>query len=77
VVLPGMNGRELYDKAAGMRPGLNVLFMSGYTDDVIAQRGVLDEGVQFIQKPFSVHGLAAKVREVLEKGEGKSTTALD
>jgi CheY-like chemotaxis protein/two-component sensor histidine kinase len=67
VVLPGMNGKELYEKALVMRPSLQVLYMSGYTGNVIAHRGVLDEGVQFIQKPFTVHGLATKVRELLDK----------
>ncbi len=70
VVLPGMNGRELYEKAAETRPSIKVLYMSGYTDNVIAHRGVLDEGVQFIQKPFTVQGLAAKVREVLDGAWG-------
>jgi PAS domain S-box-containing protein len=65
VVMPGMNGRELYARAAVLRPGLKVLFMSGYPEDVIAHRGVLDEGVRFVQKPFSVQSLAAKVRETL------------
>ena len=63
--MPGMNGRELYEKAVQDHPGLKVLFMSGYSEDVIAHRGVLDEGVRFIQKPFSVQNLAAKVREAL------------
>jgi len=67
VVLPGMNGRELYEKAAESSPSLKVLYMSGYTDNVIAHRGVLDEGVQFIQKPFTVYGLAVKVRDVLDE----------
>jgi two-component system, cell cycle sensor histidine kinase and response regulator CckA len=66
VVLPGMNGRELYEKAAEAFPSMKVLYMSGYTDNVIAHSGVLDEGVQFIQKPFTVYGLAAKIREVLD-----------
>ncbi len=65
VVMPGMNGRELYEKAVQDHPGLKVLFMSGYSEDVIAHRGVLDEGVRFIQKPFSVQSLATKVREAL------------
>ncbi|MEW6719824.1 MAG: PAS domain S-box protein [Thermodesulfobacteriota bacterium] len=65
VVMPGMNGKELYGKAVEIRPDLKVLFMSGYTNDVIARRGVLEEGVRFVQKPFTVQSLAAKVREVL------------
>jgi len=67
VVMPGMNGRDLFASAAEHHPGLKVLYMSGYTDNVIAHRGVLDESVAFIQKPFTVNALAAKVREVLEQ----------
>ena len=67
VVMPGMNGRELYNRCVEKHPGLKVLYMSGYTDNVIAHRGVLDEGVNFIQKPFSVQTVAQKVREVLEQ----------
>ena len=66
VVMPGMNGKELYQRAAQRHPHLKVLFMSGYTDDIIAHRGVLKKGIQLIQKPFSVEGLAAKVRDVLD-----------
>ena len=67
VVMPGMNGRELAEKLAPIIPDLTCLFMSGYTADVIAHRGVLDEGVFFIQKPFSMQTLAGKVREALDK----------
>jgi len=66
VVMPEMNGRELADQLLEIRPGMKHLFMSGYTADVIAHRGVLDEGVNFIQKPFSLKDLAVKIREVLE-----------
>jgi two-component system, cell cycle sensor histidine kinase and response regulator CckA len=66
VVMPAMNGRELYERLAALRPGLKVLYMSGYTDDVIAHRGILDDGVEFIQKPFSVPAFAQKVRELLD-----------
>jgi len=66
VVMPEMNGRELAKKLLSLYPGLKRLFMSGYTADVIAHHGVLDEGVQFIQKPFALKALAAKVREVLD-----------
>lgn len=68
VVMPGMNGRDLATHLTGMIPGLRCLFISGYTADVIAHHSVLDEGVQFLEKPFSVRSLAVKVREVLEKG---------
>jgi two-component system, cell cycle sensor histidine kinase and response regulator CckA len=66
VVMPEMTGRELSEKLSPLRPGLKTVFMSGYTADVIAHRGVLDEGVHFIQKPFSAKDLSAKMREVLE-----------
>ena len=69
IVMPGMNGRELTELIQRMRPGTKSLFMSGYTANVIAHHGVLDEGVQFIQKPFSRQDLAAKVRAVLAKSE--------
>ncbi len=67
VVMPGMNGRELAENLSQIIPDLTCLFMSGYTADVIAHRGVLDEGVNFIQKPFSMQTLAGKVREALDK----------
>ncbi|WP_167496555.1 transporter substrate-binding domain-containing protein [Desulfopila sp. IMCC35006] len=65
VVMPEMNGRDLARNLLSLYPDIKRLFMSGYTADVIAHHGVLDEGVYFIQKPFSMHDLAAKVREVL------------
>ena len=67
VVMPDINGKQLYEKVAALSPETKVLFMSGYTDNVIAHRGVLDSGIQFIQKPFSVNTLVAKVRGVLEQ----------
>jgi PAS domain S-box-containing protein len=66
VVMPGMNGNELYEQVASMKPGIKVLYMSGYTDDAIAHRGVLEEGVVFIQKPFKADNLLRNVREVLD-----------
>ncbi len=66
VVMPGMSGKALFAKAAEKHPDLKVLYMSGYTGNVIVHRGVLDEGIAFIQKPFPVKALAAKVREVLD-----------
>ena len=66
VVMPEMNGRDLAMKLLSLYPGLKVLFMSGYTASIIVNQGVLDQGVHFIQKPFSVEDLAAKVREVLD-----------
>ena len=67
VVMPEMNGRDLAEKLLSRYPHLKRLFMSGYTADVIAQHGVLDEGIHFIQKPFSIKDMAAKVRDVLEQ----------
>jgi CheY-like chemotaxis protein len=61
-----MNGRDLARRLVEIRPGLKRLFMSGYTADVIAHQGVLDEGVHFIQKPFTVPLLAQRVRQVLD-----------
>lgn len=67
VVMPEMNGRDLAKNLLPVYPQLKCLFMSGYTSEVIAQHGILDEGVQFIQKPFSKKDLAIKVRMVLEQ----------
>jgi YesN/AraC family two-component response regulator len=64
--MPGMNGRELADQLRVLNPDIKTLFMSGYTANVIAHRGVLEEGVNFIQKPFSKKDLAVKVREILD-----------
>lgn len=65
VVMPGMSGRELYERIAQRFPRLKVLYMSGYTDNVIAHQGVLDPGVNFIQKPFSINALADKIQRIL------------
>jgi two-component system cell cycle sensor histidine kinase/response regulator CckA len=67
VVMPEMNGRDLADKMLSLYPNLKCLFTSGYTANVIAHQGVLDENVHFIQKPFSRRDLAAKVGEVLDQ----------
>ena len=66
VVMPAMNGRDLADQLLAFYPHLKRLFMSGYSADTIAHHGVLDEGVHFIQKPFSLRDLAVKVRAVLD-----------
>ena len=65
VVMPGMSGPELSDKVKVARPGIKVLFMSGYTSNVIADQGILGEGVHFIQKPFGKNDLARKIHEVI------------
>ncbi|MCF8053227.1 MAG: response regulator [Desulfobacterales bacterium] len=67
VVMPAMNGRELAERLQALYPDLKVLFMSGYTANVIAHRGVLEASMDFIQKPFSKRDLAEKVRKVLEE----------
>jgi CheY-like chemotaxis protein len=66
VIMPGRNGAELAERIQAARPGIRVLFMSGYTEDVIDHHGVLDDGRVFIQKPFTHEGFLAKVREVID-----------
>ncbi len=66
VVMPRTNGRELYAQVKSIRPNVKVLFMSGYTEETITHRGVLESGTRFIQKPFSIDGLARAVREALD-----------
>ena len=73
VVMPEMNGRDLARRLLSLCPGVKCLFMSGYTADVIAHHGVLDEGVNFISKPFSMTDLATKVRELLDSGRKGNT----
>jgi CheY-like chemotaxis protein len=76
VVMPGMNGWELWRKAEAVRQGIGVLFMSGYSMDVILKRGILEEGVHFLAKPFSRKNLARAVGEAIdavrERGKGGS-----
>ena len=66
VVMPEMNGRDLTQNILSLYPKIRILFMSGYTADIIAHQGVLDEGVHFIQKPFSLSSLANEVRRALD-----------
>jgi PAS domain S-box-containing protein len=65
VIMPGMNGRELAQRLTSLRPQTRVLFMSGYTENVIGHNGTLDAGITLLPKPFSLPALKAKVREVL------------
>jgi FixJ family two-component response regulator len=65
--MPGLSGTELAGQVANLRPGIRVLFMSGYTDTVIAQHGIVRQGKVFLQKPFTPLALAARVRELLAK----------
>jgi two-component system cell cycle sensor histidine kinase/response regulator CckA len=67
VVMPEMNGRDLAELLQSLHPGMKILFMSGYTANVIVKRGVLDEDVNFIEKPFSMKDLALKVRDALRE----------
>jgi DNA-binding NarL/FixJ family response regulator len=68
VVMPGMSGRELADRLAPWHQAMQVLYMSGYTDEAIVRHGVLAEGTAFLQKPFTPDTLARQVREVLAGG---------
>jgi DNA-binding response OmpR family regulator/signal transduction histidine kinase len=70
VIMPEMTGLDLANQLTILYPTLRLLFMSGYTGNIIAHHGVLDENVNFIQKPFSSQGLAAKVREILDREAG-------
>ncbi|HKP56134.1 MAG TPA: response regulator [Polyangiales bacterium] len=67
VILPAMNGRQLFEQLRSLQPRLSVVFMSGYTDDVIAPHGVLEPGTSFVEKPFSQDTLARKAREALDR----------
>jgi PAS domain S-box-containing protein len=67
VVMPGMSGREVANYLTAKRPDMRVIYMSGYTNDVIAHHGVLDSGISFIEKPFSQETLMRKLREVLDR----------
>jgi PAS domain S-box-containing protein len=66
VVMPGMSGRELAEQALALRTGLRILYLSGYTDDAVVRHGILEQQFNFLQKPFTLVGLAQKVREVLD-----------
>jgi PAS domain S-box-containing protein len=66
VIMPGMNGRELALRISEIRPNVKVLYMSGYTENVIGRNGTLDAGVRLLQKPFTLRDLKSKVREALD-----------
>ncbi|MCB9099985.1 MAG: PAS domain S-box protein [Anaerolineales bacterium] len=66
IIMPEMNGKEFYQKLRAIHSTTKVLYMSGYTNNVIIHHGILDEGANFLQKPFTVHNLTQKVREILD-----------
>jgi FixJ family two-component response regulator len=67
VVMPQMNGRELYEQAIERQPDLKVIYMSGYMDDIISRHGISEGEINFIQKPFAVSKLTQYVRKVLDE----------
>ena len=67
VIMPGMSGKELGEKISKLRPGIKTIFMSGYTENVLAPEGVLGEGVEFLQKPFTAYELAKKIHKLLNQ----------
>jgi PAS domain S-box-containing protein len=73
VVMPTMNGRQLAQRLEDLRPGLPVLFMSGYTDDEMVRRGLIEPGYPFLSKPFTPEVLAAKVRQLIDETAGRRT----
>jgi CheY-like chemotaxis protein len=70
VVMPGEGGRALADDLTAERPDLKVIYMSGYTDDVIARQRVRDPGVAFLQKPFTADQVSSRIRDVLDGKDG-------
>jgi CheY-like chemotaxis protein/two-component sensor histidine kinase len=66
VIMPGLNGRELARQAMASKPGLKVIYMSGYTDDVLSNTGALGPGISFLRKPLKLDVLSALIREVLD-----------
>jgi len=75
VIMPGMNGHTLFGNIEKLHPETRCLFMSGYTADVISQHGVLDEGVHFLEKPFVIKDLMAKINDVMRKNQSHAEQA--
>jgi YesN/AraC family two-component response regulator len=69
VVMPKKNGREICEEIRSLRPDIKFIFISGYTADIILQKGIVEEGVDFVTKPFSKNEILQKVRNVLDRGE--------
>ena len=67
VVMPKMNGKEILEEIRKIRPGIKVIFISGYTADIIQKKGIAEEGAEYITKPFQKNDLLQKIREVLDK----------
>ncbi len=65
--MPDVNGRKLADRACALRPGLKVLYTTGYTHNAVVHNGVVDRGVELITKPFSLNDLAVRVRDILDR----------
>ena len=72
VIMPGLSGRQLAEQVVADHPRLPVLYMSGYTSDVIAQSGVLGEDIQLLEKPFTPDGLVRRVQAVLARSKQRS-----
>lgn len=72
VMMPRMNGRELAARITALRPGIAVLYSSGYGEDIIARKGVLEAGLHFIEKPYRPSDLLTKVRKILDSRAGAS-----
>ena len=77
LVMPGMNGRELAERVTASWPQIQVLYMSGYTGDVIVRHGIVSDGVPYLQKPFTPGALGRKVREVLDSPRGPEPPKAD
>ena len=67
VVMPRMSGKEMADRLLPLRPGMNVLYMSGYTDELLAKHGILGPGMRLLEKPFTRESLVNTVREILSE----------
>ena len=66
-MMPAKNGREAYEEIKGICPAVKAIFMSGYTDDIISKKGILEEGFELISKPINPNTLMRKIRDILER----------